>query len=116
LTPINLAELSWRLGLILASFNFVIIGAAVSSVNPRAGRSANLVFALFTFVIYYNLLNLGQNWIAAGKFTFLKFVIGLHFGIFIMAIFWLVKGHNNWHWRQLFGVWLNRKSMQDLTV
>ena len=103
LTLVNLAELSWRVGLVLAAINFVIIGIAVSSVNPRVGRSANLVFALFAFVFYYNLLNLGQSWIISGKFSFVGFLLALHGGSFVLGIFWLAKGHNNWHWRSLPG-------------
>jgi lipopolysaccharide export system permease protein len=101
-TPIALGELSWRLGLLLAAVNFLIIGVASSSVNPRVGKSVNLVFSLFTFVVYFNLLNLGQNWIAGGKIQFLSFMLLLHGGVFTLAVFWLAKGHNNWHWRTLF--------------
>ena len=104
LTPANLAELSWRIGLILAALNFVIIGIAVSNVNPRVGRSFNLVFALFCFVLYYNLLNLGQNWIASGKFSFGGFMLGLHGSALLLGLFWLAKGHNNWHWGSLAGL------------
>jgi len=99
----NLAELSWRIGLILAAINFVIIGIAVSSVNPRVGRSANLVFSLFAFVLYYNLLGLGQSWIASGKFTFIGFLTAVHGGALILGILWLAKGHNNWRWRTMLG-------------
>jgi lipopolysaccharide export system permease protein len=95
----NLAELSWRIGLVLAAINFVIIGVAVSSVNPRVGRSANLVFALFVFVLYYNLLTLGQSWIASGKFTFGGFLLALHGSTLLLGTLWLAKGHNNWDWR-----------------
>jgi lipopolysaccharide export system permease protein len=103
LTPNNLAELSWRIGLILAAINFVLIGIAVSSVSPRVGRSVNLAFALFAFVLYYNLLNLGQNWIASGKFTFAGFLLVLHGGAMVLGALWLAKGHNNWQWRTLLG-------------
>ncbi len=101
LTLPNLAELSWRIGLILAAINFVIIGVAVSSVNPRVGRSANLVFSLFAFVLYYNLLTLGQSWIASGKFSFGGFLLGLHGSTLVLGTLWLAKGHNNWDWRTL---------------
>ena len=99
LTLPHLAELSWRIGLILVAVNFVIIGVAVSSVNPRVGRSVNLVFALFAFVLYFNLLNLGQSWIATGKVTFGLFMLTLHGGALVLGALWLAKGHNNWHWR-----------------
>lgn len=101
LSPLNLAELSWRIGLFLAAINFVIIGTAVSSANPRVGRSANMVFSLFAFVLYNNLLNLGQNWIASGKFTFAAYVLALHGSVLLMGVFWIAKCHNNWHWRTL---------------
>jgi lipopolysaccharide export system permease protein len=86
----------------------VIIGTAVSSVNPRVGRSANLVFSLFAFVLYNNLLNLGQNWIASGQFTFAGYMLGLHGSIFLLGLFWVAKGHNNWNWRSLSGMGASR--------
>jgi lipopolysaccharide export system permease protein len=97
-TPSNLGELAWRVGLALAALNFVVIAITVSSVNPRAGRSGNLVFALFAFIVYYNLLNLGQSWISAGRVDFARFMLGLHGGTFVLAVLWLGKQHNNWAW------------------
>jgi lipopolysaccharide export system permease protein len=100
-TPINLGELSWRLGLALAAINFVVIAVSVSNVNPRAGRSGNLVFALFAFVIYYNLLNLGQSWVSNGRIGFVPYLLALHGGVFVAAVLWLAKQHNNWTFRRL---------------
>jgi len=94
-------ELSWRLGLLLAAINFVIIGIGVSNVNPRLNKSVNLVFAMFTFVVYFNLLNLGQNWIASGRVQFVPFLLALHGGVFLAATLWLAKRHNNWRLRRL---------------
>lgn len=94
-------ELSWRIGLPLAAINFVIIGVALSSVNPRVGKSVNLLFALFAFIVYFNLLNLGQSWVASGKIGFGVFMAALHGSVFAMAMLWLAKGHNNWHLRRL---------------
>jgi lipopolysaccharide export system permease protein len=104
LSPAHWAELSWRLGLILISFNFVIIAVSVSSVNPRVGRSTNLVFALFTFVFYYNLLGLGQNMVATGKSSFVQLMLGLHGGVLVLAILMLAKLHLNLQWREVFGL------------
>jgi len=95
-TPRNKGELAWRLGNALAAINFILLAITVSSVNPRVGRSGNLVFALFAFVVYYNLLNLGQNWIASGSVPFGSFVLLLHGGTFAGAALWLGKQHNNW--------------------
>jgi lipopolysaccharide export system permease protein len=103
-TPNNLGELGWRLGLALAAFNFVVIAVTVSNVNPRAGRSGNLVFALFAFVVYFNLLNMGQSWVTSGRASFGGFVLGLHGGVLLISVLWLAKQHNNWTWRQLMRV------------
>ncbi len=100
-TPPNLGELAWRLSLALAAFNFVVIAITVSSANPRAGRSGNLVFALFAFVVYFNLLNLGQSWVSSGKAGIAQFLLALHGGVLLTALVWLAKQHNNWSLSQL---------------
>jgi len=95
-TPLNQAELAWRLGLALGAINFVVLAITVSSVNPRVGRSGNLVFALFAFVVYFNLLNLGQSWISTGRASFAGFLLGLHGTVLAGTLLWLAKQHNNW--------------------
>jgi lipopolysaccharide export system permease protein len=109
----NLGELAWRLGLALAALNFVVIAVAVSSVNPRARRSGNLVFALFAFVIYYNLLNLGQTWISAGQVRFGVFLPALHGGVLLGGLLWLAKQHNNWALRRMWSR-LPARSMESM--
>ncbi|WP_096662226.1 LPS export ABC transporter permease LptF [Polaromonas sp. AET17H-212] len=95
-TRTNQGELAWRLGMALAAINFVVIALALASVNPRAGRSGNLIFVLFTFVVYHNLLNLGQSWISVGAANFAGFVLALHGGALLLALGWLSKRHLNW--------------------
>jgi lipopolysaccharide export system permease protein len=92
----NLGELAWRLGLAFAALNFVVMAITVSSVNPRAGRSGNLVFALFAFVVYFNLLNMSQGWVSTGRVGFAPMLIGLHGGVLLLAVLWLAKQHNGW--------------------
>ncbi|BDT67511.1 hypothetical protein os1_16870 [Comamonadaceae bacterium OS-1] len=98
---VNLGELAWRLSLAFAALNFVVIGLALSGGNPRSGRGGNVLFALFAFIAYYNLLNLGQNWIANGAVPFGGFMLGLHGGVLLLAVAWLVARHNHLNWRRL---------------
>ncbi len=100
-TPSNRGELAWRLGLTLAAINLVVLAMAVASVNPRVGTSANLVFALFAFVVYYNLLNMSQSWIANGRATFGGMLLALHGGMFAVGMLWVLKQHNNWSLRSV---------------
>ncbi|HZY16817.1 MAG TPA: LPS export ABC transporter permease LptF [Ramlibacter sp.] len=107
-SPANRGELAWRIGLALAALNFVVLALSVSRVNPRVGRSGNLVFALFAFVVYFNLLNLGQSWISGGRVDFLAFIVLLHGGVFAAGALWLAKQHNNWELAPLVRRWRRR--------
>ena len=102
-TPGNRSELAWRLGLALASLNFVILAVALASVNPRGGRSSNMIFVLLTFVVYNNLLNLGQSWIFVGLISFTNLLLALHGGVFVLGLGWLAKRHFNWSLRSAVG-------------
>lgn len=100
-TAVNLGELGWRLGLAFAAVNFIVIAVVVSNVNPRAGRSGNLVFALFAFIVYYNLVNIGQSWVSTGRASFAAVMLVLHGGVLLGSVLWLAKQHNNWSFRSL---------------
>lgn len=99
---VNLGELSWRLGLGLCSFNFILLALPLSAVNPRVGRSYQFGLALLVFVIYYNLVNIGQNWIAHGRVGLLPWLLVLHGGVFALAALWLWLRHRQWSWRDLW--------------
>ncbi len=92
----NLSELAWRLGLGIAAVNIVILAVALASVNPRGGRSGNLIFVLLTFIVYNNLINLGQSWVFVGLISFSNFLLALHGGVFVLGTAWLAKRHSNW--------------------
>jgi lipopolysaccharide export system permease protein len=99
-SPANLGELAWRVGLLFAGINFVLLALTLSNVNPRVGRSGNLLLALFAFVVYFNLLNLGQNWIGSGRIGIGAFMLTLHGGILLFCGLWLAKRNNNWGLRR----------------
>jgi lipopolysaccharide export system permease protein len=68
--PVNLGELLWRVGVPLSALNLALLAIPLSFVNPRAGRTNNLLFAILTFMIYNNLLGVSQAWVAQGKLPF----------------------------------------------
>ena len=99
----NLGELAWRIGLALSAINLVVLALALSNVNPRGKRSGNLIFVVLAFVVYNNLVNLGQSWIFVGLIGFGNLLLLLHGGVLVLGLAWLAKRHM--HWR--FG--LNRR-------
>jgi lipopolysaccharide export system permease protein len=100
-THVNLGELSWRLGLGLCALNLMLLAVSLSAVNPRAGRSYQFALALLTFVVYYNMVNIGQSWISNGRFGFAGWMLTLHGGMFSLALGWLWARNQNWSWRNL---------------
>ncbi|MCV0437387.1 MAG: LPS export ABC transporter permease LptF [Hydrogenophaga sp.] len=91
----NLGELGWRIGLAITALNFVLIAVATTTGNPRAGRGGNLFFTLFAFVFYYNLLNLGQSWVASGQVSLASYMLALHGGVLAITAFWMFMRHQN---------------------
>ena len=83
----NRGELLWRLGIPLLALVLVLLAIPMSFVNPRAGRSANLLFALFTYIVYSNLLSVSQARVSQGK---LDFSVGwwlVHAGMVLLLVF-----------------------------
>ena len=97
-SPQHWGELSWRLGFVLAAGVLLVVALATTDVNPRVGRTGNLIFSMFTFQVYLNMLNLGQVWIAAGKIDFAPMMLLLHGGTLGVASIWLMKRHHQWRW------------------
>ena len=100
--PIYKAELGWRLGLAFAALNLVVLALALSSVNPRASRSGNLMFALFAFIVYYNFMTLGQSWVGADKLALSSYLALLHGGTLALALLLLAARHHQWTLRRLW--------------
>lgn len=63
-------ELLWRIGLPLSALVLALLAIPLSFVNPRAGRSVNLFFALLVYTLYSNLLTISQAWVAQGRLPF----------------------------------------------
>ncbi|MBL8314610.1 MAG: LptF/LptG family permease, partial [Rubrivivax sp.] len=74
----NRGELTWRIGMLLGAANLLLLGIGLAATNPRLANNWNLLFALLAFVVYYNLINLSQAWVAGGKVSLLAAVAGLH--------------------------------------
>jgi lipopolysaccharide export system permease protein len=103
-TQRNLGELAWRLGMSWAAVNLFILALTITSANPRVGRGGNLALALFIFVAYFNMINIGQGWISNGKVSFWNLIIFMHGGMTCLAIALLAARHNNWSWRRLIAM------------
>jgi lipopolysaccharide export system permease protein len=102
-TPKNLGELVWRMGLLLGAANLVLLGIGLSASNPRRASNWNLLFALLSFVVYYNLINLSQAWVAGAKVSMGAALALTHGGAFLIAmgLLWWREHRNSSFGRRL---------------
>ena len=72
------AELLSRISVPVSTIVLALLAIPLSFVNPRAGRSANLLLALFSYMIYHNLLVVSQAWVASGRISFFTGAVAVH--------------------------------------
>ena len=97
--PVQVAELHWRIALPIAVLIMALFAIPLSFVNPRSGRSWNLILAVLIYVLYNNLLSIFQAWTAQGKIPGWLGLWPVH-GAMIAILTILF-------WKQLFGFrWL----------
>lgn len=99
---INLAELLWRIGIPVASLNLALLAIPLSFVNPRAGRTNNLIFALLTFMVYSNLISVSQAWVGRGGLSFWIGVWAVHLVMFAMLLLMFSRRQMVFSWGRLW--------------
>jgi lipopolysaccharide export system permease protein len=89
-TAPNKGELLWRLGVPFSALTLALLSIPLSFVNPRAGRTNNLIFALLTFMIYSNLLSVSKTWVSQGRLPFGVGIWPVHLlmWIILIVLFW----------------------------
>jgi lipopolysaccharide export system permease protein len=85
-TRAHLGELTWRLGLLLGACNLVLLGIGLAATNPRRASNWNLLFALLSFLVYYNLINLSQAWVGNGQLGMGAALLLLHGSVLVLAL------------------------------
>jgi lipopolysaccharide export system permease protein len=77
-TTWNLSELEWRLGLPISAIVLALLAIAMSYVNPRAGRSLNLIMAIVLYMLYSNMISVTNAWVGQGKLPPGIGLVGIH--------------------------------------
>lgn len=93
--PRHQGELAWRFGMWLASANLVMFGVGLSATNPRRATNWNLLVALLGFIVYFNLINLSQAWVASARFALAPTLLLLHgsaLAAAVLLIWWREHG------------------------
>jgi lipopolysaccharide export system permease protein len=67
---LNLGEIMWRIGLPVVALLVSLLAIPLAYVNPRVGRSFNLIVAVLLFAFYLNVLNTVQAYVQQGRLDF----------------------------------------------
>jgi len=105
-TDQNLAELARRMALPLMALSLMLLAIPLSFVNPRAGRSANLMIALLVCVTYYNLTSVMQARISQGRVDFELAWWPLHAAAMLLVVLlftWRLTVNSRYHPLVFFG-------------
>lgn len=101
-TSWNLAELEWRIGLPLSALILSLFAIPLSFVNPRAGRSLNLIMALVIYMIYNNMISVTNSWVGQGKMSPVAGLVGIHSAMFLLMLaYFYYRRLSVFSWRRL---------------
>ena len=85
--PGNNAELQWRLAIPISALILVLLSIPLSFVDPRAGRSLNLIFALLIYIVYNNILSIFQAWVTQGRLNPMIGLWPVHIAFSVLAVY-----------------------------
>jgi lipopolysaccharide export system permease protein len=85
-TTWNLAELEWRIGLPLSALILALLAIPLSYVNPRAGRSLNLIIAMMAYMFYNNMISVTNSWVGRGKLDAVSGLLSIHLLMFVVML------------------------------
>ena len=84
--PLNLGEFAWRIGLPVSALILALLAIPLSFVNPRAGRSLNLIMAILIYMTYNNVISIAQAWIAQQRVGLAAGMLGVHAVMLVLLL------------------------------
>jgi lipopolysaccharide export system permease protein len=98
--PSHMSELLWRVSLPLMCLLQMLLAIPLGFVNPRRGRTLNLMIALVLAISYLNSVGIVQAAVGQGKISFGAAWWPLHlaaFFIIMLLFFWRNNTNSRWH-------------------
>ena len=85
-SPASLAEFVWRAGLPVSALLLALLAIPLSFVNPRVGRSFNLILALAVYMVYSNSLSIARGLVAQQKISLTLGFWGVHVFMLLLLL------------------------------
>lgn len=97
----NISELEWRIGLPLSALILALLAIPFSFVNPRAGRSLNLLVAVVIYMAYNNMMGVSATWVGQGKVGVVVGLWAVHGVMVLLMVLMFYKRLSVFSWRRL---------------
>ena len=85
------AELHWRLSLPIGAFLLAVLALPLSYTTPRKGRYSKLAIAILIYLIYSNLLGIGETWVEKEKVPEWLGLWWVHGFAIILIVYWWLR-------------------------
>jgi lipopolysaccharide export system permease protein len=82
----DISELEWRIGLPISAAVLALLAIPLGYVNPRAGRSLNLILAIVLYMLYSNMISVTNTWVGQGKLSPGIGLWGIHAVMLILTV------------------------------
>ncbi len=117
--PARDGELLWRVSLPIMGLLLMMLALPLGFVNPRVGRSANMIVAVIVVAINLNVLNILQASVVRGALSFWQASWPMHAVMMVLIMFfflWRLKLNSPLHpssiWARLKGCIRTKKANQ----
>lgn len=100
--PAYKGELLSRIGTPVAALILALLAIPLSFVNPRAGRTNNLLMAVLLYLVYSNAISICQAWVARGRLGFELGLIAPHVAMLVVLLVFFyhrLAVYSIWRWR-----------------
>jgi lipopolysaccharide export system permease protein len=98
--PLNQSQLVDRISMPLGAFMLALLAIPLSYVNPRAGRSFNLIAAIVLYMFYNNMATISASWVARGKVGMMAGLWGIHLVLLITTIVYFYHRSSPFSWQR----------------
>ncbi len=85
--PANNAEIQARIATPISALILILLAIPLSFVDPRSGRSGNMMMAILIFIIYNNLISIGQAWLTQSRIPTIVGLWPIHLVFLLMTAY-----------------------------
>ncbi len=86
--PAYHSEIQARIATPISALILILLAIPLSFVDPRSGRSGNMMIAILIFIIYNNMISIGQAWLTQSRIPLILGLWPVH-AIFLALTFYL---------------------------